>query len=183
MVLPHLCNHCGSPVDVLATHGLSCRKSQGRHLRHSSINALLKRSLSSAKIPSKLEPSGISKSDGKRPDGVTLCPWKCGRILVWDFTCPDTFSTSHVSLAACEAGNVANEAEHRKKVKYSNLGDQYLFVPLAVETSGSFSSAARSFFEELGRRISGEIKSYFYLVQRLSIEILRGNASAMLGTY
>ena len=106
-----------------------------------------------AKIPSKLEPSGINRSDGKKPDRVTLCPWKCGRILAWDFTCPDTFSSLHVSLAACEAGNVANEAEHKKKVKYSNLGDQYLFVPLAVETSGSFGSAAMSFIKELGRRI------------------------------
>ena len=81
---------------------------------------------------------------------------------------------------------MANEEEHKKKVKYYNLGDQYLFVPLAVETSGSFGSAAMSFFEELGRRIrenTGEINSYFYLVQRLSIEIQRGNASAVLGTY
>ena len=79
-----------------------------------------------------------------------------------------------------------NTRRSKKKVKNSNLGDQYLFVPLAVETSGSFGSAAMSFIKELGRRIrdnTGQIKSYFYLVQRLSIEIQRGNASAVLGTY
>ena len=88
-----------------------------------------------------------------------------------DFTYPDTFATSHVSLAACGAGNAANEAEHKKKIKYSNLGDQYLFIPLAVEKSGSFGSAAMLFIKELGKRIrenTGEIiKSYFYLVQKL----------------
>ena len=182
LVLPHPCSHCGSPVDVLATHGLSCRKSQGRHLRHSPINALIKRSLTSAKIPSIQEPCEIN---GKRPDGVTQCPWKRGRILVWDLTCPDTFSSSHVSLAACGAGNVADEAEYQKKIEYSNLGDQYLFVPLAVETSGAFGQAAVSFFRDLGRRIrdsTGENRSSFYLTQRLAVEIQRGNAAAVLGT-
>ena len=54
--------------------------------------------------------------------------------------------------------------EHRKD-KYSNLGDQYRFVLLAVETSGSFGLAAMLFIKELlGRRIResiGEIKYYF----------------------
>ena len=30
LCIPHRCQHCGSQVDKLATHGLSCRKSQGR---------------------------------------------------------------------------------------------------------------------------------------------------------
>ena len=28
---PHTCCHCGSEVDALATHGLSCQRSQGCH--------------------------------------------------------------------------------------------------------------------------------------------------------
>ena len=28
---PHECSHCGATVDGLATHGLSCRWSEGRH--------------------------------------------------------------------------------------------------------------------------------------------------------
>ena len=36
-----------------------------------------------AKIPSHLEPSGLYRADGKRPDGITLVPWKSGRLLVW----------------------------------------------------------------------------------------------------
>ncbi len=30
----HSCRHCGAEVDSLATHGLSCRWSEGRHHRH-----------------------------------------------------------------------------------------------------------------------------------------------------
>ena len=64
----HRCEHCGNEVDQLATHGLSCKWSQGRHSRHSATNDILHSSLVSAKIPSCLEPSGLSRSDGRRPD-------------------------------------------------------------------------------------------------------------------
>ena len=64
---PHNCHHCGAAVDALATHGLSCKQSEGRHFRHSSLNAL-----SAAKIPSRLEPAGMYRNDGKRPDGITM---------------------------------------------------------------------------------------------------------------
>ena len=42
---PHICHHCGGHVDALATHGLSCNKSQGRFSRHAAINAIIHRSL------------------------------------------------------------------------------------------------------------------------------------------
>ena len=71
---PHTCHHCGSDVDSLATHGLSCRQSQGQHFRHAAMNDIVHRSLPTAKIPSRLEPSGLQRSDGKRPDGVTMVP-------------------------------------------------------------------------------------------------------------
>ena len=65
----HTCRHCGSHVNDLATHGLSCRWSEGRHSRHSNLYGIIHRALSAAKIPSRLEPSGVARSDGKRPDG------------------------------------------------------------------------------------------------------------------
>ena len=53
---------------------------------------------------------------GKRPDGISVMPWMNGRTLVWDATCPDTFAprSSHVALAAREAGLVASQAEKQK---------------------------------------------------------------------
>ena len=90
---PHQCHQCRVEVDHLALYGLSCKKSQGSHPRHAAVNILLKRSLASAKIPSFLEPTGIAHCDGKRPD---------------------TFASSHMALAAREAGLVASEAEKAK---------------------------------------------------------------------
>ena len=42
----------------------------------------IKWSLDSAKIPSHLEHVGLYRSDGKRPDGVTLVSCKEGRVHV-----------------------------------------------------------------------------------------------------
>ena len=77
---PHTCI-CGATVESSGIHGLSCRKSAGRILRHNALNDLIKRSLATVEIPSRLEPTSLSRSDGKRPDGITLMPWKQGQCL------------------------------------------------------------------------------------------------------
>ena len=38
---PHNCHHCGLEVDNLATHGLNCRWSEGRHYRHAALNDIV----------------------------------------------------------------------------------------------------------------------------------------------
>ena len=115
---PHTCHHCGAEVDSLATHGLSCRWSEGRHHRHAAMNDIVHRALASAKVPSRLEPSGLYHADGKRPDGITVVPWK---LLIWDATCPDTFAPSYLPSATSQAGAVAGLAEVRKRIKYAHL--------------------------------------------------------------
>ena len=68
---PHLCP-CGALVDARGTHGLACRRSSGRMSRHQNMNDIIWRGLVRAGIPSCKEPSGLSRTDGKRPDGLTL---------------------------------------------------------------------------------------------------------------
>ena len=97
--------------------------------------------------------------------------WKCGRVLAWDATCPDTFAPSHSVLATSEAGIVVNEAEKRKATKYSSLSSTHHFIPIAIETSGAFGQEAFAFFRDLGNRIkqtTGEPQSHNFLLQRLS---------------
>ena len=182
--LPHVCV-CGAPVDSTGRHGLSCSKSAGRLSRHSAVNDLIKRALMSAEVPSRLEPRSLGQHDNKRPDGLSLVPWKNGRCLAWDFTCPDTLAPSHINTAINGPGNVATEAEGQKKLKYADLSSTYNFVPVAVETLGALGEDADDFVHELGRRITavtGERRATEFLLQRLSVAIQRGNASAVLGT-
>ena len=109
---------------IYGVHGLSCRRSAGRHSRHSAVNDLIKRALTAAEIPARLEPSCLSRNDGKRPGGLTLVPWSHGRCLVWDFTCPDTLAISHLHRASFFAAcAVAVDAEDRKRAKYTALSD------------------------------------------------------------
>ena len=105
---PHCFHHCGCEVTAFATHGLSCVQSQGCYHRHSSLNYIFHRALGASRIPSRLEPSGISRSDGKRLDGATLVPWRCGKLLVWDATCVDTllYGMQHVWTPYCMECNM-----------------------------------------------------------------------------
>ena len=107
----------------------------------------------SEKIPSRLEPAGLRGSDGKRPDGMTIIPWCRERLLVWDATCCDVFTASHIGAAVSEPGAVAAKAEDNKVVKYCHLDACYQFVPVAVETCGTFGPQAGEFFRELGWRV------------------------------
>ena len=109
----HLCQHCGASVDVLGRHALSCQRSGGRHHRHAALNSIISRALTTAGIPSRLEPTGLLRTDGKRPDGMSLAPWSSVKLLVWDATCSDTFAPSHRSQATHAPGEVAARAEER----------------------------------------------------------------------
>ena len=77
----HTC-HCGKRVERDGSHGHSCIKSAGRCLRHATLNSLTKQTLGALDLPSTLEQRGLYRTDGKRPDGVTMIPWEIGKQLM-----------------------------------------------------------------------------------------------------
>ena len=79
--IPHR-SKCGMTVDASGTRPLPCRFSAARIPRHSTLSGVVRRDLSAARIRSMLEPSRLDRSDGKRPDGITVCPYSCGRCLI-----------------------------------------------------------------------------------------------------
>jgi len=99
-----------------------------------------------------LEPASLSRSDGERPDGLTIVPWAADSSLVlvmWDFTCPDTLALSHLNRAVVGPSAVANEAEEKKKSEYISLSPLYDFTSIAVETLGAVGLSAFDFLQEL----------------------------------
>ena len=146
------------------------------------INDIIHQALSSAKIPSRLEPSGLYRSDGKRPDGITIVPWRRGKLLVWDTTCPDTYAPSYSTLATIEAGAVAARDEAGKRLIYSHLDPNHLFELVTIETSGAFGPSTMEFLEELSSRLNrvvGDADARSYLYQRLSMAVQRGNVAQL----
>jgi hypothetical protein len=99
-----ICN-CSAKVDEIGIHGLSCSKSSGRFSRHTEINSIINRSLTSIQVNSTLEPNGLSRNDRKGPDGLTLVPWIKDQSLVWDVTVVDTLADSCV-LKTSEVSHV-----------------------------------------------------------------------------
>ena len=98
-------------------------------------------------MPSRLGPSDLSWFDGKHLDGATIVPWKNGKCLVWDVTCPDIFTPSYQHIATKNAGAVVADAEQRKIFKYASFDRTDFFVPCAIETSDVFGSEALLFLK------------------------------------
>ena len=76
-----------------------------------------------------LEPRGLYRTDGKRPDGVIMIHWEGGKQLVWDVTVVDALAPSRLNQGSlCNPGTTATEAEARKIEKYRELIDNgYIF--------------------------------------------------------
>ena len=145
------------------------------------MNDLIARSFSAAGVPVAKEPTGLSRSDGKRPDGLSLVPWQNGKVLCWDVTVICPLADSYISVAARDAGAAAELAASRKelKMKYAGLDGRYVFAPIAFENLGVPSASARQLLSDLGRRltdISGESRETSYLFQRFSFLVQRFNA-------
>ena len=67
------------------------------------------------------------------------------------------------------AGAVALQPEKLKNNKFSHLDSAYIFVPVAVETCGSFWPQTKAFFKELGHRlrpVTLNEYSHQYLLQK-----------------
>ena len=182
---PHVCP-CGTQVDALGLHGLSCRRSSGRTSRHHNLNDLVWRALTRAGVPSLKEPVGLSRSDGKRPDGMTLVPWSTGKCAVWDVTVIDTMANSYLNSTSVTAGGAAEIASTRKLEKYQELARGYEVVPVAIETMGPMNPDGADFINGIGRRCAqqtGDQRETSFLWQRLSITLQRFNAVCFRGSF
>ena len=171
--VPHTCR-CGSQVDATGTHGLVCKKAAGRIARHQCLNDIIARAFTAGGTPITKEPNGLSRSDGKRPDGLTLVPWTQGKPLTWDVTVICSSATSYIASTAQTAGSAAELAASRKQDKYSCLANTHIFEPIAFETLGPMNSSAATLLCDLGSRITArtnEKRETSFLYQRLSLSI------------
>ena len=115
----------------------------------------------------------------------TQVPWKRGRCLAWDATCPNTFAVSYVHASSTLAGSAASTAELSKNAKYADIIAGFDIVPFVIETSGVWGEQALILVTEVGQRmteVSKEPRSTTFLRQRLSVAVQRGNAAYILGT-
>jgi len=102
-------------MDACGVHSFVCERAPGKTTRHHTLNDLIARAFSSSGLPVTKEPSGLLKSEGKRPDGLTLVPWSSSKALCWDVTITCPLADSYIFAAARQSGAAAELAASRKE--------------------------------------------------------------------
>ncbi|PSN52521.1 hypothetical protein C0J52_14321 [Blattella germanica] len=91
-------------------------------------------------------------------------------------TISNTFAPSNLPLSSTVAGGAATRRETEKRRKYSELMNNFIFIPVTIETSGTWGIEGLNFIKEIGQRInrvSQNPKSTAFLIQRISITLQR----------
>jgi len=114
------------------------------------------------------------------------CHEQKGKPLAWDVTVPDPYADSHLADTATTAGAAADKAASNKEAKYRQLANSHIFIPVAIETAGTWNIRAVELVQELGRRITAvteDTRETTYLFQRLSVAFQRGNVVSFHSTF
>jgi hypothetical protein len=107
-------------------------------------------------------------------------PYKFGKPLVWDYTCPHTLSQSYTNREPLETLEMA---ETKKCKKYKRLKENYYFIPVAISTFGGYGPQALKLIQNMSSRLQSkhqDPRAGHYLRQQLAIHIAKGNAKTVL---
>ena len=75
--------------------------------------------------------------------------------------------------------------QKRTDVTHEKLLRNYIFVPIAVETFGSWGPRGLKFIKEIGKKIkekTGNKNATSHIIQAISMTVQRGNATSIMGT-
>ena len=87
---------------------------------------------------------------------------------------------------ATTAGAAADKAASNKVAKYRQIANSHIFVPVAVESAGTWNHQAVELVQELGRRmtvVTGDTRQATSVFQRMSVALQRGNAVSFHCTF
>ena len=174
----HVCPS-GTFVNSRGTHVLSCKRGLNKLTRHAVFNNPIHRAFIRAIIPSTMEPNGLSRSDSKRPDVLTLIPWSAGKSIISDVTVVDTLAASYILTTSKIAGDAAEIAVTRKEDKHAARSINNDFIVIALETLGPLNTKTSTFLCELGHRltiVNEDPRKTSFLFQRTSFAVQRFNA-------
>ena len=104
--------------------------------------------------PAVKEPVGLTRDDGKRPDGVTLLSWARGKPVCHSSRYSDSYADSHLADTATIAGAAAHKAANTKETKYRQLANCHMSIPVTIETADMWNHLAIKLIQELNQRIS-----------------------------
>ena len=182
------CPSCSSPSDCMGDHALGCAKHGDRIARHDQMRDVVFEAAASASLAPAREERHLLPGSAARPGDVMIRRWVDGKDAALDITVTGPLARSNVAAAAEEAGSALSKAVQRKVqgVAEACQEQRLVFLPIAFETLGGFHEVAVGQVKRIGTAIarnqgSDERVAVKQLFQRLSLTLMRGNASLMLG--
>ena len=181
----HTCRRCTALVTPTAEHGLHCRGNQGIRDRHDCLNHVISRTLKAISVSHVLEPKNLHDDNRLRPDGLTYINWSRGKCMIWDVTVTSSVSPTNRARSSVVTGKAAMIAEAFKLNRYQVFEGRYCIQPISFESHGCPGPLTEDFLREVGIRLrecTGDPRSGQFFEERISLEIQRGNAKAILSS-
>ena len=181
------CPACGRMNDVFGDHAIGCGGDHARIGRHDRLRDILFTAASAAALGPRREVQ-LSGTSNSRPADVYLPSWRKGQPAALDVTVISSLQTSTVSQGAQTSGHALQVAKQRKmRAHYEECHQAGVnFVPLSVEVLGGWEEEALSHIKEMSRMLdcrlgpNRETSKGRHLLQRLSVELQRGNGNLLL---
>ena len=181
------CTACPHQSDKRGDHAISCGYEGERIARHDHLRNALFNTCSQACLgPTKEVRDLISGSDA-RPADLFLPNWSEGQDTALDVTVVNPLQVSMIHQASRTPGYALQKSFDRKMSKHGEPCRQMgvVFTPLPMETLGGWHEVTvreiRKIGSALSRHTGGEEGEVIrHIVQRLSILLIKGNASLIL---
>lgn len=175
---------CGTPLDILGHHQLTCSKGGYVVGRHNRLRDAFFKLAQVAGLSPSLE-QGAFDSDRTRPADVLVQSWSLGKPAAFDLT----VVSPHVKENMQVAGDI-DVVDRAAELKHANNDSKcdalgWLCVPLAVDLYGRWGEEAHSSFSTLAGSLAVTMKlsvsvALNSIYNTLGLTLARQNARALL---
>ncbi|XP_062508840.1 uncharacterized protein LOC134185080 [Corticium candelabrum] len=181
------CN-CGSVLDDMGYHLLTCKKGGGPVWSHDSVVSNWDDCLRQLKIHHKREPRDRYSNSNNRPD-IVVFDVGTGANTELDVALSHPWASDILCQAALRDGAAATRREDRKFSKYSQIKlpgmASMKFVPLVMEHFGRWGDEATKYLQELSQRSTDDAGNHnskafmCYWRKRFSTTLQKCNAKTI----
>jgi hypothetical protein len=179
---------CGQTLDPNGFHAVQCKNNGSRIFRHNALRNQLAAECTNAGLQVKIEQRDLSKIKSKeRPGDISVQNWG-DQVAFLDVAVTSVTADYQVKQSKSQQGAAAVAYEIKKKQKYSTISPTITYIPMVVESFGTWGPAAIDVFKILARKIAAQRNisysvSIHQLFQRMSIVRVKQNSQMITSRY
>ena len=181
------CPACHQPSDSMGDHALGCGSQGERIARHNLLRDALHQAAAAAALGPVKEGRFLLPGRDARPADLLIPRWEGGKDTALDVTVVSALQQAMVAGSASTDGFAVGKAFDRKVARVGEACRQegIAFIPVAADTLGGWHKVAVEQIKKLGavlarHRGEDEQIEVRHLFQRLSLLLMRGNASLII---